>query len=354
MSKMGNILQSVVDFTTNAPGQIKRAFTEKSGQSLTRANQKLIQEEQAYLGSAAESFKKNLPAGTNFDEFQTALKGGSDSFETFVESQAEGSRGVLRNIGSELLGSAEKPAPRYTPETLGRMSDNLSRTGEVGLGITQRDTVGSSSILRTLGSSEGLLGAGAAIGIGAGLGAGAAALTGNDKGSGAIAGGISVIGMRGLSRAVSDNIGGIENFMMKKVLGDDMLTREGIEEMVEKGGGSSAQIDLLKDQMTRMGRSQTYQDNRLIALSKNEKLQNNLPFNEQNLRTGNLQRASAKETGNMSAVQRGMHGMLTKNKGIGMQTRYLVGSGAMLSGVAFSSPRKDRSRGFNRNRGNRF
>ena len=71
-------------------------------------------------------------------------------------------------------------------------------------------------------------------------------------------------------------------------------------------------------------------------------------------RRNQLEKIGTMETGNMSAVQRGMHGMLTKNKGIGMQTRYLVGSGAMLSGVAFSSPRKDRSRGFNRNRGNRF
>lgn len=343
---MGNILQNVVDFTTNAPGQIKRAFTETSGDSLRRANEKLVREEQAYLGSAAEKFQGNLPAGTDFSEFQTALKGGIDDFETFVEAQAEGSRGVLRNIGSELLGTAEKPAPRYTPETLERMSGNLSRTGEIGLGITQRDTVGSSGILKMLGSSEGLLGAGAAIGIGAGLGAGAAALTGNDKGSGAIAGGISVIGMRGLSRAVSDNIGGIENFMMKKVLGDDMVTREALEE-----AGNSGQVTKMDDLLDKIGADDSL---KTLAMTEPERALRDASLSRTALRRGNLQRASAMETGNMSAVQRGMHGMLTKNKGIGMQTRYLVGSGAMLSGVAFSSPRKDRSRGFNRNRGNRF
>ena len=38
---------------------------------------------------------------------------------------------------------------------------------------------------------------------------------------------------------------------------------------------------------------------------------------------------------------------------MGLQTRHLTISGAMLGGVAFSN-RKRRSRGFNRSRGNRF
>lgn len=337
-------------FLRNVGEKAKMGATE----AFEHASRGFIETEQKYLGGAAQKFKGNLPSGVGFDEFESALKGGIDEFDTFVGKQVDDNQGVLRNIGDELLGTAEKPAPRYTPETLERMSTSLRNTGEIGRGVTQRDTVGTNPLLRVLGSSEGYGGAAAAIGIGAGLGAGAAALTGNDKGSGAIAGGLGVIGMRGLSKAVSDNIGGIENFMMKKVLGDDMLTKEGIGEMVSKGDASQKQIGLLQDQMTRMGRSDRNQTNILGALSKKFDVGKLSIFNEQNLRAGNLQRASAMETGNMSAVQRGMHGMLTKNKGIGMQTRYLVGSGAMLSGVAFSSPRKDRSRGFNRNRGNRF
>lgn len=336
---------------------LTKLFSKKGAvEAFEHASRGFIETEQKYLGGAAEKFKGNLPSGVGFDEFESALKGGIEEFDTFVGKQVDENQGVLRNIGDELLGTAEKPAPRYTPETLERMSTSLKDTGEIGRGITQRDTVGTNPLLRVLGSSEGYGGAAAAIGIGAGLGAGAAALTGNDKGSGAIAGGLGVIGMRGLSRAVSDNIGGIENFMMKKVLGEDMLTREGIGEMVSKGDATQKQIGLLEDQMTRMGKkSQTYQTSVLHEIGNNAStFLKDAPFSEQNLRVGNLQRASTMETGSMSAVQRGMHGMLTKNKGIGMQTRYLVGSGAMLSGVAFSSPRKDRSRGFNRNRGNRF
>lgn len=307
-----------------------------------------------YMGRVAGQFEGNV---TNKADFRTALESGNlGDYQKFVDTQTQAQQKILNDIGGNIFGTAEKPAPMYTDATLGRMSSNLKQTGQIGLGVTERETLGTSKLLGMMGHQEGLAKGVGALAMGGLLGAGAAGITGNDKFSGAIAGAVGVIGGRGLSRAVSENIGGMENFMMKKVLGDDMLTREGIEEMVSKGDASQKQIGLLQDQMTRMGkRSETYQGSILHEIGNNTStFLKDAPFSEQNLRAGNLQRASTMETGSMSAVQKTMHGMLTKNKGIGMQSRYLVGSGAMLSGVAFSSPRKDRSRGFNRNRGNRF
>lgn len=342
---------------------LTKLFSKKgAAEAFEHASRGFIETEQKYLGGAAKKFRGNLPKGVEFNQFETALKGGIDEFDTFVNAQREGNQGVLRNIGDELLGTAEKPAPRYTPETLDRMSTSLSNTGEIGRGITQRDTVGTNPLLRVLGSSEGYGGAAAAIGIGAGLGAGAAALTGNDKGSGAIAGGLGVIGMRGLSKAVSDNIGGIENFMMKKVLGEEELfVPSKVQQSIREGNVTDQQIASLRSHMQDMGykpRAQQTAENQARKGSDYFMHQGMgrtvKKMTDEAARRNQLENISRMETGNMSAVQRGMHGMLTKNKGIGMQTRYLVGSGAMLSGVAFSSPRKDRSRGFNRNRGNRF
>ena len=305
-----------------------------------------------YMERVAGQFEGNV---TSKADFRTALESGNlGDYQKFVDTQIPAQRKILNDIGGNIFGTAEKPAPMYTNATLGRMSSNLKQTGEIGLGVTERETLGTSKLLGMMGHQQGLAKGVGALAMGGLLGAGAAGMTGNDKFSGAIAGAVGVIGGRGLSKALSENVGGIENYMMKKVMGDQMLTREGIEGMVRKGDASQSQIDLLQDQMTRMGRSDKNQTHILGALSKKFDIGKLKVFNEQNLRAGNLQRASAMETGSMSAVQRGMHGMLTKNKGIGMQSRYLVGSGAMLSGVAFSSPRKDRSRGFNRNRGNRF
>lgn len=325
------------------------------GNTAEAAAKKVAADEQTYkqyMGRVAGQFEGNV---TNKADFKTALESGNlGDYQKFVDTQTEPQQKILNDIGKNIFGTAEKPAPMYTNATLGRMSSNLKQTGEIGLGVTERETLGTSKLLGMMGHQEGLAKGVGALAMGGLLGAGAAGMTGNDKFSGAIAGAVGVIGGRGLSKALSENVGGIENYMMKKVMGDQMLTREGIEGMVKKGDASPAQIDLLQDQMTRMGRSESYQEQALGALANKEEIGRLRPFREQNLRVGNLQRAKAMETGSMSAVQKTMHGMLTKNKGIGMQSRYLVGSGAMLSGVAFSSPRKDRSRGFNRNRGNRF
>ena len=60
--------------------------------------------------------------------------------------------------------------------------------------------------------------------------------------------------MRGLSRAVSDNIGGIENFMMKKVLGEEELfVPSKVQKSVQEGKVTDQQIASLRSHMQDMG-----------------------------------------------------------------------------------------------------
>ena len=315
--------------------------------SMTAAAQKRQAEMADYLGGAADKFKDTsiFQSGTvPFDEFRSVLRSGNQTqIEDFVTNNPS-----AKGLVDELYGAENKPVPMYTDETLSAMARNFEETGEVGLGITARETIGTSRPLRMLGSSNTFAGGTGALALGGLLGAGAAAATGNDQFSGAVAGGLSVLGTRAIGKALTENVGGIESYMMKKVLGDDMVTREALEEAV-----ASKDVNRMNKILQDTGADNTINQTRVLY--EPDKLLSDVPeLKAGSLRRSNLQAVQARDPDSLSGMQGAMQTMLTKNKGIGIQTRYLVGSGALLSGMAFSSPRKDRSRGFNRNRGNRF
>lgn len=80
-------------------------------------------------------------------------------------------------------------------------------------------------------------------------------------------------------------------------------------------------------------------------------------YTKEGARAANLKSIAAKDDSELGYAGSYMKNKLTNNGGagsIGMQSRYMALSGAMLGGVGFTSKTNDHRRGFNANRGNRI
>ena len=109
-------------------------------------------------------------------------------------------------------------------------------------------------------------------------------------------------------------------------------------------GGPEVNPDFLKDEA-----AQGFMQNQ-VKMAKNT-------HTKESARVANLRSVAAKDESELGYIGSYAKNKLTNGGGagsIGMQSRYMAISGAMLGGVAFTSKGKDHRRGFNANRGNRI
>ena len=180
------------------------------------------------------------------------------------------------------------------PAKPGELFAGLSRAGQ-----TKPQALG----FGAFGNPEHLFGS---VAGGAAFGAGAASISGGDVGEGALMGG--AIGLSGAAAAkvFRESLEGIEESAMKGILGSKFA--------ISDRGTNLAAI-------------------------------RNIDFDD------------AAATKGISGLDKFLGKRMndTSKPSVGMQSRTAVASGALLSGLAFTSPAgSNKKRGFNKNRGNRF
>lgn len=255
-----------------------------------------------YFGDIARTVSQR--SGGRADEIMTSLtdkaarKPDDILAPLYKQIDEDLGHGVLRSNDSidamvrNLFDTAEYSGGAMTKS--GELFAGLSRAGQ-----TKPQALG----FGAFGNPERLLGS--VVG-GAAFGAGAASISGGDVGEGALMGG--AIGLSGAAAAkvFRESLGGIETSAMKGILG-------GKFDISDRGKNLAAIRDIDFD--------------------------------------------DAVATKGMSGLDKflGKRMKDTSKPSIGMQSRTAVASGALLSGLAFTSPAgSNKKRGFNKNRGNRF
>jgi hypothetical protein len=197
-------------------------------------------------------------------------------------------------------GSANGPTPPSSSNTpINPATTPTGSTNYSGLYVpSQGNTASSVSALNMLNESGGA-GIMASIGLGAVLGGSANYAMGGEFGEGAVMGGLAGGAMKIGARAIQANEASIENYLQRTALGDQFTSG-----------------------MTREQAGRAIQD-----------------------------MSEAPE-----GLMRGMAYNVLRSEApsVGMQSRYAVMGGSMLSGVAFTGRRNDKRRGFNAHRGNRI
>lgn len=246
--------------------------------------------------------------------------------------------------------------------------------------------------------------------MGAAVGAGAAAATGGDYREGAAMGAVAGVGIAGLGRSIMKSIGSVEDNFMNSLLKDvDIKPREGMgslakvgddldksfmdvtyTDMIDAGYGkiSPAQMlgmtdDGIKNSFQRSGIEQTTEKFNAYHYSMNKPL-DEIPYPDKAILGDDLNYVSPMDAQAGVDIpyrlERGLSEMTRKEKidavsdltpkgsvakykqdvlmgrkdlNVAQATRMSGFIGTALTGMAFSSRRRDHRRGFNKRRGNR-
>ena len=198
--------------------------------------------------------------------------------------------------------------------------------------------------------------------VSAGLGAGAANLVGGDRAEGAMYGMSAAMIGKAATRTFRDALPGIEESVMKKALGSKFATKDlkvG-EAGVTRGGNQyrkindRLEIDIPNRDTVVFDLQNQQGQNMMNRINRSGRKQNDL---NQSARSQNLEALKKADTTDMNIMDRFLVNRMNDpaKASIGGQSRSMIASGALLGGAAFSSSRtKNKSRGFNQNRGSRF
>lgn len=200
---------------------------------------------------------------------------------------------------------------QYSDTAIEQMIRNVSEGGTVNAGLSMAGQTQSGVAAFQSLSNDSMMG----IGVGALLGAGAANISGGDAGEGAAIGAGMVLGGRAFAKTFQEYMPELEKGIMKKALGD------------------------------------TYADKAVIRQNSNS-----VPIGLTSARQRNLEALQTADKSGLNKFEQYVAGVMTdpKQASIGVQSRTAIASGALLGGVAFTSSTRDKSSGFNKNRGNRF
>lgn len=305
-----------------------------------------------YEGATGELSRrvfKGRPSGDNLEDF---LRGTADDV-TGATPQQMGALGMVRTQMQEGAAGGEF----YSRSAIGDMYNNAQDTGSVFGGLSGAGrTESTNSLFSMVGggpmSSAGDLGG---ILVSAGLGAGAANLVGGDRAEGAMYGMSAAMIGKAATRTFRDALPGIEESVMRRALGSK-FAEESTSGYVSTAKGTkfynsgiiedaSGKIVNTKRGLTDEGVSHFQRE----ALSRGGK--------RVTARSQNLEALKNVDTTDMNVMDRFLVNRMKDpaKASIGGQSRSMIASGALLGGAAFSSSRtKNKSRGFNQNRGSRF
>ena len=378
--------------------------------SIGRRAQKIGLEDGAYddatMDVVRRALNENMDAATFRSEFNTqyrqsnpTLTGGTttaasgdisdDAFNRIEAVRQEAMR--TRDAGKYQTGSSLDAMLNNSVDSPGNLYAGYNAAGQ-----TKQNSVLTKAFADEDGGGFTAQGALAAGGLGGLLGMGAAGMTGNDMGEGAAYGALIGMGGRGLGMMAKNAMQGTENALMKKVLGDDMVTNASEKLVLNNGANINARgMNTVGDVMesgygritlddmnignssvadtTNQGNFYNYGNtNRTLNEVLNDDQvadeaktalrgfnTNRIKVNENEVRSMNLDAVRSRSPQQLEASGVGSkqaQEMLTNNKkaSVGANMRILTMSGAMLGGVGFASKKKDHRRGFNRNRGNRI
>ena len=235
------------------------------------------------------------PDAGSLKKFLEGSNDALDGVDNAVTSRLKGVRTQLtgeRGIGSGTM---------YSEDAIGAMFRN-SEAGNINLGLSAASETASDNLLfKRLGNPDNFISSSL---IGAGLGGGTAGLFGGDAGEGAMIGAMVGAGGSIATRAFRDALPELEENVFKKALANT----EGV------GNLRSQKLKAISAENFQAPEGLGKMDEFLLNRMKS-----------------------------------------TEKASIGMQSRFATASGAMLAGAAFSSARtKNKRRGFNQHRGNRF
>lgn len=212
---------------------------------------------------------------------------------------------IDEDLGHGVLRSDESitAMTRNLFDTFESSNNIVTKPGELFAGLSKAGQTKPQALgFGAFGNPEHLFGS---VAGGAAFGAGAASISGGDVGEGALMGGAIGLSGAAAAKAFRESLGEIEEGAMKRILGTT---------------GISSRSD------------------NLAAIRK-------IDFDD------------AAATKGISGLDKFLGKRMndTSKPSVGMQSRTAVASGALLSGLAFTSPAgSNKKRGFNKNRGNRF
>lgn len=299
---------------------------------------------------------------------QTVFKksGGGGNLETFLRGTANdvtgatpqqmGALGMVRTQMQEGAAGGEF----YSRSAIGDMYNNAQDTGSVFGGLSGAGrTESTNSLFSMVGggsmSSAGDLGG---ILVSAGLGAGAANLVGGDKAEGAMYGMSAAMIGKAAARTFRDALPDIEKSVMKRALGNNLATEDLMMQEGKTGGRHSFfrignEVEVNYPSGKRNFTVNSVEGQKLYK-QKGKKITNETV---QSPRSQNLEALKKADTTDMNVMDRFLVNRMNDpaKASIGGQSRSMIASGALLGGAVFSSSRtKNKSRGFNQNRGSRF
>lgn len=393
----------------NAAGTLGDDFAESIG----RRAQKIGLEDGAYddatMDVVRRALNENMDAATFRSEFNTAYRRSNPIASSTIGSTSKAASNDISDEAFNRIEAVRQEAMRtrdvgkyQTNSSLDAMLNNsVDSPGNLYAGYNPAGQTKQNSVLtKAFADEDGggftAQGALAAGGLGGLLGMGAAGMTGNDMGEGVAYGALIGMGGRGFGMMAKNAMQGTENALMKKVLGEDMVT-EASEKLVLNNGaninarGMNTVGDVVESGYGRITLDDMNISNSTVADSANagnfhgygdtsrtlnEVLNddqiadeaktalrgfntNKIKVNTNEVRSMNLDAVRSRTTEQLESSGVGAkkaQEMLTNNKkaSVGANMRVLTMSGAMLGGVGFASKKKDHRRGFNRNRGNRI
>lgn len=324
-----------------------------------------------YMGGVGRSLTEGDDAilkGANADDAAAFFRGESDT----IAGVGDDVVGNLTNVRANMQEQLKEGGTEFTNEAVRAMYRNVSEGGNVNAGLSAAGMTRSNIPgFQAMGDPSNLLGSMAMGGL---LGAGAANIVGGDPMDGATLGAMAGAAGSIGARAFRESIGDIETSVMKKVLKKDFATTEKAETKLLPGGGVKT-----KGGRTFMDSGEVVENNRVDNFIPDPNKMNNLqriimsrpgsqPFDDGiTVETGRMISARSqnlnaladqgRDTSGLGRVDKFIYDRMMdpKKTSLGMQSRMATASGAMLAGAMFSSARtKDKRRGFNRNRGNRF
>lgn len=298
------------------------------------------------------------------DSNDTVLKGlDNDALGQFFSGKsntvAGASSDVVKNltaVRTNIQDELKAGGTRFSDEAVQAMYRNVSEGGSVNAGLSAAGTTMSNMPgFQALGNSSGTLSLVGSMGMGGLIGGGAANIVGGDPMEGvtlgAMAGAAGSIG----ARVFRESIGDIETSVMKKALGNNFANKSAKSKEGEFAGKYAFREDGKIHIDRGNGKTATFDESRPGGKLILERGFSDVSARSQNLSA--LKDDSLVDTTNLGRVDKFLYDKMVNQESasIGMQSRFATMSGAMLAGAAFSSARtKDKRRGFNRNRGNRF
>ena len=302
--------------------------------------------------------------------FESVVRGGGGVTDEVFEGLQRFRNEVIErgNDGGQISFEGMESMMRNQAE-LGNMYGGFSRAG---------GSASPNALLRGIGgeSSTGAGNFAGLLGV-AGLAGAANVAMGGDFFEGAAVGGGVAFGVRGVAKGIAGTMGELEQSMVKRILGDDMIAEGASKVSVPKGtslddifmgGHGSRKVEDFGLEGVGSGKS-----GRTIDELVNEQgvdpttVKSNQAYNSADQYTGaEARRTNLRSIEDMADNDERLKGfgkgkmreLLSpdKKKNVAMNNRALVLGGGMLSGVAFTgqSDKRDYRRGFNAHRGNRI